>query len=82
MPVSTRRTPRPESQEGQGDQQDDGMGVGPTQGPTGSSSGTVQSEEVDVRQPMSLRQMQEMVDSQPLSTEQLRILNDRIRELV
>lgn len=58
------------------------MGVDPTQGPTGSSNGTVHNNEVDVHQPMTLRQMQDVVDNQLLSAEQLRVLADRIRELM
>jgi hypothetical protein len=82
MPASTRRVTRSETQDGQNGQQGNGIGVGPTQEPTGSDSGTAHNEEVNVHQPMGLRQMQEIVDNQPLSTEQLRILTDRIRELV
>jgi hypothetical protein len=83
MPSMTRRTARSETRDGQSSPQGDGIGVGSTQGPTEpSSSGTVHNSEVDVHQPMTLRQMQDIVDNQLLSTEQLRILSDRIRELL
>ena len=81
MPASTRRTTRSETQEGQNGPQDDEAAAGPTQEAAESSPGTTQDNEVDVHQPMTLRQMQEMVDNQILSTEQLRILSDRIRGL-
>jgi hypothetical protein len=83
MAVSTRRIARSESLDSQNDQQDNGMGVGPTQGPTGFSNNSEnQNDEVDVHRPMGLREMQEIVDNQPLSTEQLQVLTDRIRVLV
>ena len=82
MPASTRRTTRSETQEGQnGPQDDEAAAAGPTQEAAEPSPGTTQDNEVDVHQPMTLRQMQEMVDNQILSTEQLRILSDRIRGL-
>ncbi|EED14525.1 hypothetical protein TSTA_107320 [Talaromyces stipitatus ATCC 10500] len=83
MAVSTRRITRSEPLDSQNDQQDNGMGVDPTQGPTKSSDNSeTQDGEVDVHRPMGLREMQEIVDNQPLSTEQLRVLTDRIWVLV
>ena len=72
-----------ETRSGQDSRQGEGTGVSPTQEPTGpSNSRTIHRDEVDVHQPMTLRQMQDLVDNQLLSTEQLQILSDRIRELV
>ena len=83
MAVSTRRIARSESLDSQNDQQDNGMGVGPTQGPTESRDNSEnQNNEVDVHRPMGLREMQEIVDNQPLSTKQLQVLTNRIRVLV
>jgi len=82
MPVSTRGATRSETQGGQDgqdgrDRQQSGAGVSPTQEPTQH-----QDSEVDIHQPMGLRQMQDIVDNYPLSTEQLRILTERIRGLI
>lgn len=83
MPASTRRTARSETHDDQSSQQDGGMGVSPTQGPNQSSDNRETSvDEIDVHRPMGLRKMQEIVDNQLLSTEQLRVLADRIRQLV
>ena len=79
MPASTRATDRSETQDGQ---PDNGMGAGPTQRPAQHHDSDEVTPEVDIHRPMGLRQMQEIVDTQPLSTEQLRVLTDRIRELV
>ena len=76
--VSTRQATRSQTQDGPGSQQDNGEGPSATLGSTQRQEG----EEVDVRQPMTLRQMQEIVDNHILSDEQLRILTDRIRGLV
>ncbi|KIX01154.1 uncharacterized protein Z518_08879 [Rhinocladiella mackenziei CBS 650.93] len=81
MPVSTRATVRSRTENGQNSQQSGEADVSPTRGLTEfEEDGT--RDEVDVHQPMGLRQMQDLVDNQPLSTEQLRILTDRIQELV
>jgi len=90
MPVNTRRSvprasaesgvegnsTREETQEGdQGSRQGDGMGASPTPG-----LAQPHSDEVDVNQPTGLRrQIQEIVDNQSLSTEQIQIL---VRELL
>ena len=81
MPVSTRGMDHSNSQNGQVS----GTGVSPTQGrtePNSSSSGTAHNDEIDVHQPMTLRQMQDIMDNHLLSTEQLQVLSDRIGQLL
>jgi len=59
MAVSTRRIDRSEPSDSQNDQQDNGTGVGSTQGPTESSDNTEnQDGEVDVHRLMGLHEMQ------------------------
>ena len=79
MPVSTRTTDRSETQDGQSSQQGNGIGAGATQEPAGRRNG---DRETDVHRPMTLRQMQDMIDNQILSDEQLQVLTDRIRALM
>src|ERR1700754_4536934 len=58
--------------------QGDGVGVDPD--PV-STIVIPHNQNVDVRAPMSLAQMRQIVNDEVLSTEQLQILSDRIREL-
>jgi len=82
MPVSTRGTTRSGTQDGQNSrdsQQSNEASESSIQEPTQRQNSDIG---IDVHQPMGLRQMQEIIDNQPLSIEQLRVLTDRIRELV
>lgn len=47
-----------------------------------SSSGTAHNDGIDVHRPMTLRQMQDLVDNHLLSTEQLQVLSGRIGQLL
>ena len=57
MPVSTRAVARSGTQEGENSQQ---AGVGATQEPTERQNS---DSETDVHRPMTLRQMQDMIDN-------------------
>ena len=74
MAVSTRNTTRPDTPDGQRSQD--------SQSPSDTDETPAPDVNENVRRPMTLRQMQEMVDNQVLSPEQLRILGERIQGLV
>ena len=65
-----------EGSSSQGGQQGEPVGVVPDPGPTNPHN-----DNVDVTAPMSLAQMQQLIDNEVLSMEQLQVLGERIREL-
>ena len=79
LPEERRPLEASQTQEGssQESQQGERVGVVPDPGPTNPYN-----DNVDVRAPMSLGQMRQLINNEMLSTEQLQVLGDRIRELV
>ena len=79
MPVTTRAVTRSGTQDGQNSQQGNGVGAGATREPAERQDN---DGETDVHRPMTLRQMQDIIDNQILSDEQLQVLTNRIRALM
>src|ERR1700742_1773095 len=77
-PIEDSQTQSATQESSQDGQQGVGVGVDSN---LGSTIVIPHNDGVDVRAPMSLAQMRQIVNNEILSTEQLQILGDRIREL-
>ena len=77
-PTEDAQTQSTTDESSQSGRQGDGVGVDPD---PESTIVIPHNQNVDVRAPMSLAQMRQTIDDEALSTEQLQILGNRIREL-